>query len=290
MEFRLRRTSTGEFIDNSDDGNLGYIGTDIYAFNGTNNVTVFNHVYKSTDLGENWVQLADADWSERNASGTASVGGVIKLWGGNDMGGVLQDSWEFDGTTYTQISAAMTGHNRQSFAFGYKDGVYYSIGGVGQNNIISSTDLDAWTQVSALPTSLQNNGGMTACIWNGVWYIMSGQNSTSSVYPGELWKSEDDLVTLELVLTDELFEGKWNNMEAIDGALFFVRGHNSVLGGNQKGCYYCEDDPSVIGNWKRLNYEIPATHANPLLSANGKIHSFCGNMRNDSWVFERIDI
>lgn len=99
---------------------VGVIGTTMYVMGGQTNCnddsTALNDVWRSTDGGANWTQLADAPWSERGLVGhfLPTMAGRIYVIGGGTYGSVSppggslmygNDVWSFDGSNWVEVSA-----------------------------------------------------------------------------------------------------------------------------------------------------------------------------------------
>jgi hypothetical protein len=303
--YKLRKQSENQFtlfdsgLNACDDGRIIGLGVPgkFLAYGGTNNSAVHNRVFITTNFGETWTRIADGGFPPMNANGQAFTGGKVRVWGGNDHTSTINQSWEWDEVNgWVQISAAMTGYttsgfNRASAAHFNEGSNYYAVGGTGCNNVIVSSDLITWTEQMVLPAELQDSAGASCFKYKGEWYYLTGQKNDTAAYPGKIYKFNATFTALNQVVQNTLFETKWADIAATDDAVLLVTGHNDV-GGNRKGCWYNEGDLSVMSEWRRLSYEIPATHANPLAADSGgnDVLSYCGNMRNDCWRFTRIDV
>jgi hypothetical protein len=259
MNYKLIRTGKGLFTGGAQAGGKdscggGVIGNDIHIFGGTDNANTFNSHFKSTDGGQTFIALANAPWADRNEMGYVSANGKIYIWGGKSSGGAnYNDSWYYNGVTWVQITAAMTGFGaRQLFTFFYKDGYFYTIGG-GVDGIIKSADLITWTTVTpTLPASISAVVKAACCVFKGAVYLTGGDSPGSS----SLWKSTDNGVTWTPVLTDAtMFPYEWNMLGANDEVMLFIKGTNGAA--NQFGSYVSYDGAT----FEQLLYNHEVTHA-----------------------------
>lgn len=300
--WKAMRTSKGHFTGGFQQGAMddavgASLGDAIYIMGGTDNYTVYNHMFVSYNEGVNWEPLPNAPWQERNAMGIAgNVNGKIKMWGGNSNTREFRDSWEYDAQNgWVQISSDMgeVYGNRSSFAYVYTGTEFIVIGGNNFEDVIASKDLKTWTVRGLLPLEIQNTGGVTACYFNGSIYLTSGRNRKTGLYPGKVFRSRDAGATWEAVYDDEsvgtsIFSNKWGNIVATKTAMIYIKGTTGETGGtNEKGCYVSVDG----SNWKRMAYEPAARHATTVFaSTNGRdAYMIMGNFHNDSWLFRQMD-
>jgi hypothetical protein len=248
-------TSRNQFAAWRDHGAGEYINNDAYCFGGTDNSVVYNDVYKTSNDGVTWTQLANAPWSARNAMGTARGINKLFMFGGNDFVGAKTDSYEFDGVAWTQITALMVGWDRtMEFAFETVNGTTYVLGG-GVNNVIKTTDYINWAIHSAtIPADLQDSGGLSMCYYNGYFYIVTGEK-TGGIFPGKLYRSATLNGDFEEIFTEDWLLTKWGFISALSTGLVITSGYDGT--NNVSGSYYSTDGLT----WKRSPYNPPATHA-----------------------------
>ncbi|MGV8954788.1 MAG: hypothetical protein ACOH2M_27065 [Cypionkella sp.] len=86
------------------------LGDDLYMLGGWNTAWTAPHttneVWRSSDEGQTWTQLANAPWTPRHSAGWLVHDGKIWVIGGDVNSKLYQkDVWSFDGTTWVQVSA-----------------------------------------------------------------------------------------------------------------------------------------------------------------------------------------
>jgi hypothetical protein len=287
MIYKLRRKGTGLFTGGTQGGGKdscsgGVIGTDIHVFAGTDNSSVFNSHFKSTDGGKSFTALANAPWAARNECGYASVGGTIYMWGGK-AGSVFSDSWKYTNVGgWQQISSSMTGFGgAMIFAFCYGDGYFYTIGG-GLSVTLRSADLITWETRGALPLAIAGVSMATACYFKGAIYLCGGNMNSTKMY-----KSTDGGLTWAIVADNAIFNYLWCNLSACDNVMMYTKGTTGSQ--NQYGSYLSQDGV----NWTKLSYCHEPTHAPTSFASsdNTKIYMAQGNgFQGSCWELSRIDV
>jgi hypothetical protein len=115
-----------------------------------------NDVYRSTDGGVTWTQLADAPWTGRTVFDPVVFGGFLWVISGGVYGASnirYEDVWKFDGTTWTEVLAE--GHSQFDGRIYHTNLVFdgrmwmingvTSAGGNGVAQVHSSADGATWT-------------------------------------------------------------------------------------------------------------------------------------------------
>jgi hypothetical protein len=302
---KLIKTSDGQFNVGAqsnkalDDLRGAAIGDSIHLMAGTDNFNVFNEHAIALAPGINWTYKANAPWSVRNAMGIAVVNGHIRMWSGkNNVTGII-DSWDYSPTAgWTQITATMTGITTActQFAYAYTrsnfGSKYLTIGGNGQNDIKSSSDLISWTSTVNLSTTIWDTEAMTATVdtINGFLYIAGGKRF-GGVFPGKMFKyslNGSGTPTLVDSMSATWLQDQWPNIVWCTWGLLYVRGNDGEA--NQQGVYYCPQtlNPMIQSNWQQLSYEVPPRHASALFANESKTEAYLGmgNFWCETWVIK----
>jgi N-acetylneuraminic acid mutarotase len=173
--------------------------------------------------------------SERGASATAELDGLVYVIGGRREGVAVTDAstYEPDGQTWSPI--ADLPEARDHMIIGVIDGRLYAVGGR-DGSITAHTDrvdvydpvADAWTSAAPMPTS---RGGMAAGVLGGLLFVAGGEGNpavSSGVF--EELEVYDPVADMWLSLPPMPVPRHGTGAAVIDGALF-VPGGADVEGG-----------------------------------------------------------
>jgi hypothetical protein len=118
----------------------------------TDATTCLNDVWRSTDGGVTWVQLANAPWAPRglvnSGQGLPVFDGKLWLMGGGTYtnvpaGNLYNDVWSFDGAVWTLVSAAASWSARQYHATFLFEEKLWVVNGV--TDFIGTNNGEAWS-------------------------------------------------------------------------------------------------------------------------------------------------
>ena len=215
-------------VDN--DGNIYVIGgQDGSYFNDYK-----NDVWRSSDQGVTWTQVAYYEHKFSERSGHASVvdnDGNIYVIGGKRYNSYKNDVWRSSGQGVGWWQAA-TG-NRFSERSGHasvvdNDGNLYVIGGydgsLSKNDVWRSSDQGVtWTQVATGNRFSERSGYASVVDNDGNIYVIGG--GVGPVY-GEVWRSSDQGVTWTQVATGFRFSERYNHTSVVDndGNIYVIAG------------------------------------------------------------------
>lgn len=156
----------------------GSLAGNLYVMGGQTSLAsrafALKDVWRSTDQGTTWTQLADAPWAARGmVYELAEYKGYLWLVGGGTYGPTgspvdrdyYNDVWKFDGTTWTQVLA--NGHTqwpgREYHNLIVYAGRMWISGGFAngnRNDVYSSTDGEQWTQQASTPWAIEHAAGL----------------------------------------------------------------------------------------------------------------------------------
>jgi N-acetylneuraminic acid mutarotase len=190
------------------------------------------------DIEEQIWQLGTAmpPGSERGASATAEIDGLVYVVGGRREGVAVGDAWTYqpDGETWTRI--ADLPEARDHMVAGVIDGRLYVVGGRDGSNISAHTDrvdvydpsTDAWSSAAPMPTS---RGGMAAGVLGGLLFVAGGEGNASApsgVF--DVLEAYDPLADIWFSLPPMPVPRHGTGGAVLDG-VFFVPGGADVEGG-----------------------------------------------------------
>lgn len=149
-------------------GVLGSIGSTLYFMGGqtdiTDNTSGSSEVWRSTDGGATWVQLANAPWTPRGGVyGPKEWNGKLWLVGGFVYGTPYlyrQEVWSFDGVTWTSHTVPPWS-GKAYMSCEVWDERLWAIGGadgVNTNELWWTVDGDNWTREIGLPEDSHADG------------------------------------------------------------------------------------------------------------------------------------
>lgn len=232
-----------------------------------------NQVWRSTNGGVTWTQLANAPWEARHTTGWLVHDNKLWVIGGDANSGHYQrDVWSSpDGITWTQVAtnAAPLSQGRVLHIAYAHAGKLWIIGGQTLDEF-TGVDVstkpgspyydDVWSSVDGATWTLVSSGNAWAprgmIHGNGVkdgymWLVGGGAYDTEGnprVYKNDVWRSTDG-VDWEQVTTNAGFPPRqYLNLENLDGDLVIAAGWD---GANRNDV------------WKSTNgvqwYQIPGT-------------------------------
>ncbi len=160
-------------------------------------------------------------------SASSSSSGGLLLFGGGDMTGALDDTWRFDGTSWTQLSPAHQPTARSEATMAPLDGQLVLTGGLVDGS--TSTVADVWTwngddwseAMPATPPVARYGGGLVA--WNdglllsGGWPIEPGPPLDTWTLSGTSWTD---------IAGAGLADGYGVAMGALNGQIFAFGGED----------------------------------------------------------------
>jgi hypothetical protein len=147
-----------------------------------------SHVWRSTDCGATWAQLADASWPARGfVTNPVDWRGLTWLWGGGTYHNTVglrtyyNDLWTFDGTIWTQVAQSNAPTAREYHSLKLWDDRLWVLNGYnGANNASAAwTQNGTWTTVAVTWPAGHADGfvGTSRGIINS-----SGNGSTTGTY------------------------------------------------------------------------------------------------------------
>lgn len=174
--------------------------------------------------------------SERGASATTALGGLVYVIGGRREGVAVADAWTYDVDEETWARIADLPAPRDHMVIGVIDGRLYVVGGR-DGSITAHTDrvdvydpaADAWSSAASMPTS---RGGMAAGVLGGLLFVAGGEGNDA----------DPSGVFAEVEVYDPIADA-WSSVEpmpiprhgtggaVIDGELFIPGGADVEGGG-----------------------------------------------------------
>lgn len=260
-----------------------------------------NQVWKSTDNGANWTQLADAPWTPRHSFGYGKIGDTIWLWGGDYLSGVYQkEIYTFTAAGgWVQVTSdwGSVGGDRVIFAFCVHQGEIYMAGGQTDYSATPTmfTDIvkwngSAWQVVGTLPISYFSTGAMVSDGTN--LYIMGGGRYLPTVHDNlntKCYKSANgganwsEISTLPAAMNGYMY----CNAEIIGDRIFYVNGYSVADTANKIGTF-----SAVNGlNWGLYKNTL-ARHGAGICTdvAASTIYVATGNEVNDVFKIVRTSV
>ena len=231
------------------------IGSDIYVIGGYDETNYFNDVWKSTNGGQTWTQVATGStgantlFSARQFSSLVAVGSDMYVIGGEDGTQNLNDVWKSTngGQTWTQVATGSTGANtlfsaragHSSVAIGSD---IYVIGGFSGlrnlNDVWKSTNGgQTWTKVATGSTGANTlfparNSHSSVAIGSDIYVIGGFRGGTINL--NDVWKSTNGGQTWSKVNTgttgaNTLFSARSaHSSVAIGSNIYVIGGDNTT--------------------------------------------------------------
>lgn len=164
---------------------LAGVGTVMFGgFGGAGNGVYLNETWIWDGYGLNWTKEAPATSPSARIGHTLAAGpSYVLMFGGVVSNGqFLNDTWKFDGTTWTQLSPINSPSARANACMSYDSvhGKWVLFGGVNQYNYLPETwtfDGTNWTQVS-----VANGAGPSGK--NGAQMCFDTQSNTTILFGG----------------------------------------------------------------------------------------------------------
>lgn len=195
------------------------LGDSLYLLGGWNTAWTAPHttneVWRSTDRGQTWSQLASAPWEGRHSAGWLVHDGKIWVIGGDVNSGHYQrDVWSYNGTTWTlaTANAAPLSQGRVLHQVFSHAGKMWIVGGQTLDEFTSG-DIstkpgspyydDVWSSEDGATWTLVSSGndwaprGLIAgnAVKDGfMWLVAGGAYDTESnprIYKNDVWRSAD---------------------------------------------------------------------------------------------------
>ncbi len=211
----------------------GYVvtGSTSYAGGGT-----------ETFAGASWNALTakTTDPVAREGHAMASLGSVVVLFGGNTVtgsgGAYLQETWTFDGSSWTSVTTASSPSGRSGHAMATLGSTVVLFGGADTNGLQSDTwtfDGTTWTPVSTANSPPSRRDGAMATLGSKV-YLFGGYNyvtddaGTPHVVPlGDTW-SFDGATWNQITITVAPSARYDHAMAQLNGQIILFGGENTT--------------------------------------------------------------
>ena len=272
---------------------------DLYLLGGWNvlewaSPSTVSEVWKSTDGGRTWTQLADAPWDSRHSAGWVVGDGKIWVVGGDANSTFYQrDVWyaEPDGlgglnwTQATADAAPLTDGRVLHQVFWHDDKLWIvggqtldeaatsdtstKVGSVYYDDVWSSPDGVTWTLVSSGNAWSPTASIIGAPVRDGfMWLIGGGAYDTEGnprVYKNDVWKSADGVTWTEVPQTVAFPERMYNAVEVVNDHFVVVAGYD---GANMVDTWISKDGAI----WRQVT-DIPwvARHAMSTVVHDGEV-------------------
>jgi hypothetical protein len=253
-----------------------------------------NEVWKSTNKGQSWIQLADAPWEARHSAGWLVHDDKLWVIGGDFLSEHYQrDIWSsVDGDTWVQVSsdAEPLSDGRALHQVFSHDGKMWIVGGqtcdeftptdestkTGSpyySDVWSSEDGATWTLVS------DNNdwAPKASIIGNAVkdgymWLVGGGAYDTESlprIYSNSVWRSTDGVDWEEVTASADFPVRQYNCVEVCGEDLVVAFGWS---GANMDDIWASSDGE----NWRQIGGAPSVRHAASMTHINNELYVLGG--------------
>lgn len=207
-----------------------------------------NEVWRSTNGGATWTQLANAPWEARHTTGWLVHDNKLWVLGGDVNSGHYQtDIWSsVDGVTWLQVSANAAPFTQGRILFNYFShaGKLWIVGGqtldefasppstkpgsVYYDDVWSSVDGATWVQVSTGNAWAPRGMQIGNAVKDGyMWLVGGGAYDTEGnprVYKNDVWRSADGVIWEQITPNAGFPARQYQNVEVLNGDLIVAAG------------------------------------------------------------------
>lgn len=297
--YRTMQTLSGFMGVIKDDVVVGTFDDDIHSLGGWNPfrspVTDKDHFVISS-LGTSAVQLADPPWSVDGISnGIAYQDGLdlIVIFNGFSGATFVCQAWKYRPSTITwtvinsDIMADTDHGERHSPQYCYHNGAVYVHGGIENNTLAKSTDNGVtWAYVANSPYHPDFLSIAAMVSFKGDLYIMGGllNQVTTPTEANRCYRSSDNGLTWELVVTGSPFDTHYCNATATSEAIYFIQGTRGVAGPLKAGLQTSYDGET----WTPIFRSPSARHATGMCVLDNEPYMVGGYLYDDVWRVKKI--
>jgi hypothetical protein len=309
QEYYLRLQNSGEYYIWRDGLMIDELDNIVHLHDGWNPSAGFaddpvtNEHYISSDLGETWVQQANAPWPACHCAGHGVYGGYIWRWG-QDAHNPGNSIWKYDGTTYSEVLANWDPAIGNRVGFSYyidDDGYKYIIGGNDISYTIYFTDIwklspDGLTSefVNDLPSDLLYfTQGVAVKTPAGV-YLMSGARYAEPIstdFNSKVYFSADNFQTITEIGTLPIYmRGTFASAMYFDSEIWF--GMSTKINGNNGNQIWHSPDglnwtEFITTDEEKSTVEMEPTHAGAMTIVSDTLLFVPGNDVNKTWMLRK---
>jgi len=210
-------------------GGSAVLGNNMYIFGGYDGNTLTNDVWRSSDLGASWQQIAPSSpWQARYFIGFCSDGVYMYLHGGNQY--AFMDMWRSaDGINWELRANNLPMTGRRSPAMVFFQGWLYYMGGLHYSDGYPRGDVWRSSNAGASFSLVTNSAwpareAHAAVVHRGVMYISGGTNSGS--YLNDIWFTPNGVYWTKFAFTTQWSGRAYHNMISGSDQLLVLNGEN----------------------------------------------------------------